>query len=162
VTFKIKVYDNTIPGQTRWGIWDENNGGWVQLTGLYSSSDRTEIERQYESISMEDEAASIGKQYGRNAGAWAIEPGRLSREQMLQMLQGIRDVDPLVMNAFREPDLSGEFRDAPSPVSLAQELGIDPEQDELLSAACQAWEEAAHEAYWAEIERILILQTKED
>lgn len=103
-------------------------------------------------------AAQAGTIYGKNAAAWAVEPDRTSHEQMLRALKGIEDGDPKVIDAFREPNLSGEFQDAPTPASVAAEAGLAPEEDG--SAACEAWEEAAQSAFWGEIERILRANTE--
>lgn len=104
-------------------------------------------------------AAKAGTEYGKNAAAWAIEPDRTSREQMLRALKGIEDGDPHILDAFAEPTLSGEDQDAPTPASVAAEAGLEPDEDS--TAVCEAWEEAASSAFWGEVERILRFHTKE-
>lgn len=104
-------------------------------------------------------AAQAGTTYGKNAAAWAIEPERSTREQMQRALKGIEDGDPHILDAFAEPNLSGEQQDAPTPASVAAEAGLEPEDDN--TAACEAWEEAARSAFWGEVERILKYHTEE-
>lgn len=102
----------------------------------------------------EELAARQGARDGKAMAEWAIEPDRLSPEAMRRILNGIEEGDPRVLEAFREPDLSGEYTGEPTPQSLAEELGLDPENDDL-SLAAEAWEEAARDAFWGEIQRIL-------
>lgn len=106
-------------------------------------------------------AEAAGRQYGKNAAAWAIEPERMSVQTMRVMLKDIQDGDPITLDHFKEPNLSGENQDDPTPLTLAVEIGLDPNTDDL-SLACEAWEEAAREAFWNEIERILIYHTTEE
>lgn len=109
-------------------------------------------------------AKKMGEEYGRNAAEWAIEPDRMSREQMLAVLRGIEDGDPAILNQFKEPDLSGEITGNQTVSGLTDALGIDPEDDSQPDVAliCEAWEEGAHDAFWSKIQETLLYHTKED
>jgi len=108
-----------------------------------------------EMSSYERAAQNLGKSYGTNAAEWAIEPDRMSRQQMADLLKGIDDGDPLVMDQFREPNLSGENQGEPTPQNLAEDLGLGDGQEDELDKACEAWEEAASTSFWAKIETTL-------
>jgi hypothetical protein len=96
-------------------------------------------------------ATELGTDAGRAAASWVFD-GNTSRETYARVLAGIDDGDPAVMDAYREPSLSGEFADDYSEAGLAWDLGIEP-YTEASDAACRAWEEAASAEFWAEIER---------
>jgi hypothetical protein len=117
-----------------------------------------------ERIAYELKAKVLAEEQGRNAAEWAIEPDRLSREQMLAILKGIEEGDPAVLDRFREPSLSGEWVDDMSPSKLMVEIGFDDDSGQAgdEEAICAVWEQAARDAFWAKIEETLKLHTKED
>lgn len=105
-----------------------------------------------------------GREAGEAAASWAIEPDRMTRGQMLATLRGIQAGDPAVLDNFCEPSLSGELRGDPTPASLAEELGVDPENESHpdVGMLCEAWEEGMREAFWSAIEKTLMFHLKED
>lgn len=108
----------------------------------------------------EIQAERLGKQCGTNAAEWAIDPSRMSREQMLAVLKGIEDDDPAVTDQFREPNLSGENQGEPTPQSILEDVGAGDDTDSELIV--EAWEGAARDAFWTKIQETLAFHTKED
>lgn len=162
MTFRVKLYDSEVHMPTRWGIWDERNGEWVELRGIYASPDYNGVEKQLKGMTEKEEAVSLGKEQGTNAAEWAIDPARLSKEQMKAILKGIRECDLAVMDQFREPSLSGEFAEDMTLIKLCLELGISPTEgdDEYQAHLAEVWEGAAQASFWAKIEQILTQHTE--
>ena len=97
-----------------------------------------------------------GKTAGINAASWVFD-GNTTDETYLAFLKGIDDGDPAILDSVTTPNLSGEWAGDPTPGSLADAYGLTPNNDpdgERLMAACYAWEAAASDAFWAEIERV--------
>ena len=105
------------------------------------------------------QAAELGEDAGRAAASWVFDVNT-DRETYRAVLAGIEDGDPMVLDAYRTPDLSGEFAGDYSSSDLAGELGLDEDwtSPETLDAACDAWLDAAGEAFWHEVERVARLQ----
>lgn len=101
---------------------------------------------------LADRADEIGAAHGRNAASWVID-GSTSREACERLVKGLEDGDPMVMDAYNPPNLSGEFADGYAPTALAHDLGIDAADDDI-NDYCEAWETAASESFWTEVERI--------
>ena len=99
-----------------------------------------------------------GKRAGINAAGWAFMPGR-DRDSIgtaRRILAGIEDGDPAILDAFRTPDLSGEFSGDPTPRSLAEDCGLDeddPRSEWLQDKIANAWEDAASSSFWTSLER---------
>jgi hypothetical protein len=112
---------------------------------------------------MLEKARALGRAYGKAKASWAIEPERLSKVQMQAILDGIEDVDPLIMNQFKEPDLSGEYSDSPTPERLVNELEFDEDSGQAgdIEAICEAWKEAARDTFWSEIQKTLLHHTED-
>jgi hypothetical protein len=105
-------------------------------------------------------AEALGTDAGRDAGTWVFD-GNTDTATYRHVLAGITDGDPEVLDAYRTPDLSGEFSDGPTPATLAAELGLDPAGDGdavVLATACDAWADAARDGFWHEVERIARVQ----
>lgn len=96
-------------------------------------------------------ARKLGKEAGENSASWCFD-GNTKEETYRIVLRGIENGDPAVYDQFRQPDLSGEFADSPTPNSLAEELGIESD-DERLDDVCTEWENASNETFWHEIEK---------
>jgi hypothetical protein len=84
-------------------------------------------------------AAELGREAGLAAASWAFD-GNTTDETYRRL-----------------PNLSGEFADDPTPQTLADELkvgdlyrvgAIDMDEE------CTAWETAASDAFWQEVERV--------
>jgi len=91
-------------------------------------------------------AEESGRQVGAGRAEWAIDPQRMSQEQIRRILRGIEDGDPAVMEGYRPPDLNGEY----TPDRLAIELGI-PTDHRYMDVYGDLWEEAAENAFWEKI-----------
>jgi len=99
------------------------------------------------------QAQELGKLAGENAAAYVFD-GNTAPETYIRILRMYDDGDPALYDMIREPDLSGEYADDPTPASLAKELGID-EDDERLNDMCTAWVEEAHTSFWEELIRTI-------
>jgi hypothetical protein len=96
------------------------------------------------------EAAKLGTEAGEAAASWVFD-GNSTQAAYLKILTGIIEGDPLVLDSLAEPNLSGEWGDETTPGTLADELGL-AEDDLAVDDACEAWEQAARDAFWAGVE----------
>lgn len=99
-------------------------------------------------------AKRMGREAGESAASWYVFHDENAKANVLR---GIRDGDPAIMDTFPYPNLSGEWADAPTPKSLAEDIGLDPESEQydwLIDAICTEWEDAARDAVESEIERM--------
>jgi hypothetical protein len=92
-----------------------------------------------------------GRRAGEAAASWVFD-GNTDRETYERVLKAFDEGDPVVYDWFRSPDLSGEWADSPTPQTMADEWGMEPD-DERLDDLCTLWEERATETFWDEIER---------
>lgn len=102
------------------------------------------------------EARKLGREAGESAASWAYD-GNTGDEWYARTLAGLDEGDPEVLDSFNVPNLSGEWADSPTPTSLMAELGFDesdPRAEWLTDELCTAWEDAAGQAFWWEIERV--------
>lgn len=105
-------------------------------------------------------ARKLGKAAGLSAASWAFD-GNTSDENYRTFLQMSDDGDPGIGDVYGPRGwLAGEYADDPTPRSLAEDLGIDQEDGDRIERACDAYEEAAEEAYWAELERVARLHAE--
>lgn len=100
------------------------------------------------------------KRDGRNAGkasaSWCFD-GNTTDATYRAFLKGYRDGDPMVLDQFSPPNLSGEWADSPTPQTIAGDYDLDAsraEDQDRIDMACEAWENAAQDAFWAELERV--------
>jgi hypothetical protein len=75
----------------------------------------------------------------------------------------LEDVDPEVLDRYPEPNLSGEWADDPTPVSLAHEVGANDGDiafwsGNLLDPISEAWEEG-RDAVWSDALQAHALRT---
>lgn len=103
-----------------------------------------------------ERAAAIAREHGKAAASWVFD-GNTTEDTYRAVLAGIESGDPAVMDAYRTPDLSGEFAGDYTPRDLAADLGIagdaDPEESGL-SDAETTYLDTASEAFWHEVERM--------
>lgn len=100
------------------------------------------------------QAKKDGAEAGKAAASWCFD-GNTKDETYRIVLRQIEDGDPAL--DFNPPNLSGEYSDDPTPHSLAEEYGIDDSTErgqQILDDVCSAWEDAANEAFYFEIERV--------
>lgn len=109
-------------------------------------------------------ARELGREAGVAAGSWAAD-GK-STEDARRVLTMMEDGDPRASDYLPvEPNLSGEWADAPTPGSLYEDVtGRDAHGDATwnqgtyqaaLEAICEAWESGVMESFSAECERVL-------
>jgi len=97
-------------------------------------------------------AADIGRSHGTTAAQWAFD-GNTGTETYRRVLAGIEDGDPEILDAYRVPDLSGDYTGD----DLVRDLGYDGQadgRDADFGAARAAYRQAADDAFWQEAERI--------
>lgn len=102
-----------------------------------------------------DEAAQLGAEHGKSAGAWVID-GNTSEETKLLALKLDEDGDPEFYDRFGTPDpLSGEWADGLTPDGLLRELGLSPEfvEDWQSAEICNAYEESFRDSHRDEVLR---------
>jgi hypothetical protein len=97
-----------------------------------------------------DAAAKIGAEHGKNAASWVFD-GNTTTDTYRWYLRGIDEGDPEVLDSLREPSLSGEFADDYDERDLIRDLELD---DDDIDDAAGAYNQAASEAFWREVERI--------
>jgi len=105
-------------------------------------------------------ARVAGIEAARNAASWTTDGTTdvLDASRLLAMLD---DGDPAAYDYLpRYPDLSGEWADDPTPLSLAREItGDDDPAPDVIDALAEAWEEAVAETFTdaceAELRRFL-------
>ena len=109
-------------------------------------------------------ARKAGASAGKNAASWTQHDSNADAAWYESTLRGLNDGDPEVLDAFNVPNLSGEWANDPTPQTLADDYGIDADNDPdgwRLDAVCQAWEDAALLAFWSELERICRFYTED-
>lgn len=129
-----------------------NNNHRILPCGYCAASDgenHTVACHESRGIDVVAEAEVGGREAGEVAATWVEFHDQHHAENIAMMLQ---DGDPRVYDKWREPNLSGEYADDPTPTTLAHDLGI-PADDEALDDICTAWETAASEAFWHTVER---------
>lgn len=107
-------------------------------------------------MSSLDAVRNAGTDRGKAAASWVFD-GNTSRENFEMFLKLSDDGDPAIGDVYGPPAwLSGEWADERTPQDLAVEFNL---ADDDLDEACEAYEEAADSAYWAELERTAIHHT---
>jgi len=109
------------------------------------------------SAEMRAEIERIATGHGKAAASWAFD-GNTSRETYEAARKGIDDGDPMVMDGFRVPDLSGKFSDDYDDRALACDLDIPEDEHDTLDEAATEYLAVVNDAYWAEIERMINIQ----
>jgi hypothetical protein len=102
-------------------------------------------------------ATDLGTAAGTAAAAWVFD-GNTDDATRAKVLAGIDDGDPAILNAYDHmiPQIG---IDSDESIDLAGEVGIDPDAMDPLEAlgakdaAVDAWNMAAGDAFWAEVER---------
>jgi hypothetical protein len=111
-------------------------------------------EPEYAPYTPEHRAQQAGREDGEAAASWVFD-GNTDDATYARVLRGITDGDPEVLDAYRPPDLSGEWADGETPATLAKRVDVVPHDGTLLlDDVCSIYEQAASEAFWAEIERV--------
>lgn len=113
--------------------------------------------KEQEIKELEEAARQLGQDAGEAAASWVFD-GNTTREQYVRILKGIDDGDPEILDSLPTPNLSGEWADDPTPRSVLEELGVDPEDDALAPDLLSIWEQAASDAVVWELERIARMQ----
>ena len=106
-----------------------------------------------------DDVRKAGEERGKDAASWIFD-GNTSRENYEMYLRLSDDGDPALHEVYAAPDwLSGEWADSPTPHTLQADFDLS---DDEIDDACTAYEEAADEAFHAELERVARLHVGEE
>jgi hypothetical protein len=109
-----------------------------------------------------EQAERIGREHGASAASWV----EIDSSNAAEILTGIEDGDPAVLDMFREPNLSGEYAGEYVSADLASDLDIaygSLDADGVMAFADleQSYLDAASETFWSAIETrcLAILET---
>jgi hypothetical protein len=113
----------------------------------------------YITTEQEREAYELGVTAAKNAASWAYD-GNMSQRDIELRIKGLDEGDPAVWDLLpNEPNLSGEWADAPTPLSVARAiLGTDIDDQELYDAEpelADAWERGVADTFADECERVV-------
>jgi hypothetical protein len=96
-------------------------------------------------------ATKAGEEAGKAAASWAFD-GNTVTETYRKVLAGIEDGDPAILDAYDEPGINGssEFTSR----DLCDEIGVDYDLSTTrdVDKISDAYEQAAQETFWTEIE----------
>jgi hypothetical protein len=100
------------------------------------------------------EAYELGREHAENAASWCIN-GFVAPNHVQQMVQWFDDGDPQLDDYLpRHPNLSGEFADDPTPLSLARDITGDDDIDpELMDELADAYEAGVDDTFYEACER---------
>lgn len=113
------------------------------------------------------EAENLGKRHGENAAQWVIQDswgGRVasikqSEENARAFLKGIEEGDPMIMDSYSPPNLSGEWADSMTESALLKAVFdgfdadiIDTLEPEEIDDIAQSYIRAASDGFWQELE----------
>jgi hypothetical protein len=113
------------------------------------------------------EAEKLGKEHGENAAQWVaqdswggrVASSRQSEENARAFLKGIEEGDPIIMDSYVSPNLSGEWADSMTEADLLKAAFdgfdadiIDTLEPEEIDEIANAYEQAASDGFWQELE----------
>ena len=102
-------------------------------------------------------ARKLGAEHGRGVATWAFD-GNTTQETYERTLAGIRAGDPLVLDSFSPPEVYGAY----TAEQLYDDLDLvyAPAQTDEIRQIAEAYEQAAQDAFWAEVERAASYQVE--
>lgn len=110
------------------------------------------------------EAYELGADAARTAASWVTD-GNLSAKHYAQLIAMMDDGDPALEDYLpTQPNLSGEWADAPTPGSLFELVtGLDASAEfntndqlfDIQDALCDAWEAGVADTFGPECERFV-------
>lgn len=98
-------------------------------------------------------AQNLGRDAGENAAAWWRKGAKSATRSVYGFrtfaarLLATHDAGGVHVDWPVTPNLSGEWADSMTPYRLYAQLGCDPDEDGDDMGICQAWEDAASEAF---------------
>lgn len=115
-------------------------------------AERAEDERQADAYRAQ--ARYLGADAAMAAASWLL----LSLSQARSVLD---DIDPMVLDAIAEPNLSGEWADDLTPDLLAEEVSRDVDGrnvscTELVNDIAEAWEEGRDLVWWDAVQGVAL------
>ena len=108
------------------------------------------------------EAEERGQAAGYIAATWAFV-GNTPKEAYAAVLQGLKDGDPEIMDAYSVSPLSGEWAGESIPELLGDLLDMVDESHrdslEIHAEILNAYDDGFQTSYWEELERVARYQT---
>lgn len=105
---------------------------------------------QYMPFTPEHRVYEVAQDNGKSAASWVD-----TSTNPAAILKGIEDCDPMVMDAFRVPDLSGEYADDYSERDLLSDAGwVEHDGTALRDALVEQYLTDVSDAFWSEVERM--------
>ena len=98
-------------------------------------------------ITLKNQVLELGRKAGKNMASWVFD-GNTDQETYRIVLDCIKAGDLAILDTI----LSGECADSPTSNSLADDLGIE-QDDDRLDDLCSLWEDAAFQSFWDSIKR---------
>lgn len=112
----------------------------------------------YTNYTPEARVWEVAQKMGKNAASHVFD-GNTTKDTYQHVLKGILEGDPEVMDAYREPDLSGEYGDDYSEEDLMADAGWVPHDGTALrDELAQQYNSEASDAFWHELERMCSYQ----
>jgi hypothetical protein len=114
---------------------------------------------------FEADAYALGVEAAKTAASWCTD-GNTSDEHYARMIRWFDDGDPQVSDYLpTRPNLSGEWADAPTLLSLAADVTsfrVEHIAPEILDAIADAWEAGVADTFETECERLIRAQLPDD
>jgi hypothetical protein len=137
--------------------WAVKHEGW-EITGSAPQGGRMPEDNAdgnpYAQFTPEHRVWAKAQENGKAAASWIFD-GNTTQAEYARVLKGIEDGDPEVMDAYREPDLSGEFAGDYSEDQLMADAGWVPHDGtDLRDDLAAQYNSEVSAAFWHEAERL--------
>jgi hypothetical protein len=141
---------NGLTGRTSEAGGHYHNGSWFRDDECHCPLNPS----GYAPNTPEYQVWKIAQENGVGAASWVFD-GNTSGETYRRVLAGIKACDPLIMDAFRTPSLSGEYADDYSDLDLLRDIGwVEHDGLDLRDNLLDQYSEDVSAAFWAEVERL--------
>jgi len=120
---------------------------------------------------LKHQARLWGSEEGANAAEWVAQDtfgGRVTRgakESAQEVIRQMDEGDPAFWDGVSLPDLSGEYADDPTPRTLAENYGLDEENDPdgfILDELCTEWEEGVSDGFGSKLYELAKTEAGDD
>ncbi len=140
---------NPLGAVSPWDEWWEPSEISVQVLACADCGRELDLWEPFDLI--EDEARKQGLEDGTAAGSWVID-GNTSTETARKILDGIEDLDPMILDVLPSAPLSGEYADGLLPRDVLGWYGMT-EDDTAADSILSAYEDGYSEGVMHEVER---------
>jgi hypothetical protein len=103
-------------------------------------------------------AYDLGVEHATNAASWVID-GNTDHDHIVKLAKMMDDGDPAIDDYLpAQPNLSGEWADSPTPMSLYRDI-VDGDGDDtdVIDSLAEAYEAGVDDTFTYECERIVKL-----